>query len=78
MDEIDRKLLEIIQEDATLSIAQIAERVGLSPAPCWKRIQKLDAAGVIARRVARLDPERVGMGLSVFIAVEAGECEDVV
>src|SRR5882757_4178961 len=73
MDEIDRQLLEILQQDATLSIAQMAERVGLSPTPCWKRIQKLEATGVVTRRVALVDPDRVGMGLSVFIAVEAGE-----
>lgn len=73
MDEVDRKLLGILQDDATLSIAQMAERVGLSPTPCWKRIQKLDASGVIKRRVALVDPDRVGMGLSVFIAVEAGD-----
>jgi Lrp/AsnC family transcriptional regulator len=73
MDEIDRKLLGILQEDATLSIAQMAERVGLSPTPCWKRIQKLEAAGIIERRVVLVDPERIGMGLCVFIAVEAGE-----
>jgi len=73
MDEIDRKLLGILQEDATLSIAQMAERVGLSPTPCWKRIQKLEAAGVIERRVALVDPDLIGMGLCVFIAVEAGE-----
>jgi Lrp/AsnC family transcriptional regulator len=73
MDEIDRKLLGILQEDATLSIAQMAERVGLSPTPCWKRVQKLEAAGVITRRVALVDPELIGAGLCVFIAVEAGE-----
>ena len=73
MDEIDRKLLQILQEDATLSIAQMAERVGLSPTPCWKRIQKLEATGVITRRVALVDPDRVGVGLSVFVAVQAGE-----
>jgi Lrp/AsnC family transcriptional regulator len=73
VDEIDRNLLAILQGDATLSIAQMAERVGLSPTPCWKRIQKLETAGVISRRVAVLDPERVGMGLSVFVAVEAGD-----
>jgi Lrp/AsnC family transcriptional regulator len=73
MDEIDRKLLGILQEDATFSIAQMAERVGLSPTPCWKRIQKLEAAGVITRRVALVSPERVGMGLSVFVAIEAGD-----
>jgi Lrp/AsnC family transcriptional regulator len=73
MDDIDRRLLEILQQDATLSIAQMAERVGLSPTPCWKRIQKLEAAGVIVRRVALVDPERVGVGLSVLVSIEAGE-----
>ena len=73
MDEIDRLLLEIVQQDATLSLAQMAERVGLSPTPCWKRIQKLEANGVIMRRVAIVDPVRVGVGLSVLVSVEAGE-----
>ena len=73
MDDIDRKLLGILQEDATLSIAQMAERIGLSATPCWKRIQKLEAAGVITRRVALLDPVAVGMDLSVFVAIEAGD-----
>ena len=73
MDEIDRLLLEILQQDATLSLAQMAERVGLSPTPCWKRIQKLEARGVIMRRVAIVDPVRVGVGLSVLVYVEAGE-----
>ena len=73
MDDIDRALLDILQQDATLSIAQMAERVGLSPTPCWKRIQKLEAQGVITRRVAVVDPERVGVGLSVLVSVEAGE-----
>jgi Lrp/AsnC family transcriptional regulator len=73
MDEIDRALLEMLQQDATLSIAQMAERVGLSPTPCWKRIQKLENRGVITRRVAVLEPERIGVGLSVLVSIEAGE-----
>src|SRR6516162_6690673 len=73
MDEIDRRLLELLQDDATLSIAEMADRVGLSPTPCWKRIQKLEAKGVVRRRVAVLDPERVGVGLSVLVSIEAGE-----
>src|SRR5260370_39833421 len=73
MDDIDRQLLEILQQDATLSIAQMAERVGLSTTPCWKRIQKLEARGVITRRVAVVDPDHVGVGLSVLVSVEAGE-----
>ena len=73
MDDIDRKLLELLQNDATLSVAQLADRVGLSPTPVWKRIQKLEQAGTIVRRVALLDPEQVGVGLVVFIEVEAYE-----
>jgi Lrp/AsnC family transcriptional regulator len=73
MDEIDRKLLGLLQEDATAPMAQLADQVGLSPTPVWKRIQKLDQAGVITRRVAILDPQQVGIGLIVFVAVEAHE-----
>jgi Lrp/AsnC family transcriptional regulator len=73
MDEIDRLLIDMLQRDATLSIAQMAERVGLSATPCWKRIQKLEARGVVTRRVALVDPDSVGVGLSVLVSVEAGE-----
>lgn len=73
MDEIDRQLLDILQRDATLSIAQMAERVGLSATPCWKRIQKLEARGVITSRVALVDPDSVGAGISVLVSIEAGE-----
>ena len=71
MDGTDRKILDVLQKDTTLSIAEIGERVGLSPTPCWKRIQRLEADGVIQRRVALLDPEKVGLGLTVFVSVEA-------
>lgn len=73
MDEVDRRILALLQEDATLSVAQLADRVGLSATPCWKRVQKLEAQGVITRRVALLAPEAVGVGLSVFVAIEAGD-----
>jgi Lrp/AsnC family transcriptional regulator len=73
MDEIDRKLLALLQEDASLSLAQLAERVGLSSTPCWKRVQKLEASGVLTRRVALVAPEKVGIGLIVFVAIEAGD-----
>lgn len=72
MDEIDRKLLTLLQQDSTLSIAEMADRVGLSPTPCWKRIQKMEAASVILHRVVLVDQGRVGMGLTVFVAIEAG------
>jgi Lrp/AsnC family transcriptional regulator len=73
MDEIDRKLIGLLQQDCTLSIAQLADQVGLSPTPCWKRIQKMEASGVITRRVALIDPERIGLGLTVYVAIEAGD-----
>jgi Lrp/AsnC family transcriptional regulator len=73
MDAIDRKILQVLQEDATLSLADIGERVGLSQTPAWKRIQKLEAAGVIERRVALLNPEKVGLGLTVFVSIETSD-----
>lgn len=73
MDEVDRKLLAILQDDATVPMAQLAEQVGLSPTPVWKRVQKLEQAGVITRRVALVAPEQVGIGLIVFVAIEAPE-----
>lgn len=73
MDEVDRKLLALLQEDASAPIADLADKVGLSPTPVWKRVQKLEQAGVILRRVALLSPERVGVGLIVFVAIEAHE-----
>ncbi|WP_342452892.1 Lrp/AsnC family transcriptional regulator [Pararoseomonas indoligenes] len=73
MDEIDRKIVGLLQTDATLSVAQLADRVGLSPTPCWKRVQKLEASGVITRRVALVDPEKIGVGLIVYVAIEAGD-----
>ena len=73
MDAIDRKILAILQEDASLSVQEIGNRVGLSSTPCWKRIQKLEAAGVIARRVALVDPDKVGLGVTVFVSVETAD-----
>ncbi len=73
MDRIDRKLLALLQTDCTLSIASMAEQVGLSQTPCWKRIQRMEAEGVIERRVALLSPEKLGLGLTVFVSIEAGD-----
>ncbi len=69
MDRIDRKILARVQEDATISIADLAAAVGLSTTPCWRRLRKLETAGVIQRRVALIDPEKVGLGLSVFVSI---------
>ena len=73
MDAIDRKILGVLQQDASLSVAEIGNRVGLSSTPCWKRIQKLEAEGVIQKRVAVVDPEKIGLGVSVFVAIETGD-----
>jgi Lrp/AsnC family transcriptional regulator len=76
LDAIDRKILMVLQEDASLSVAEIGDRVGLSSTPCWKRIQRLEADGVILRRVALVDQNKVGLGLSVFVSVESGDHSD--
>ncbi|EEY32723.1 Lrp/AsnC family transcriptional regulator, partial [Brucella suis] len=69
MDRLDRKILRLLQEDATLAVADVAKKVGLSTTPCWRRIQKLEEDGVIKRRVAILDPVRVNARVTVFVAV---------
>ncbi len=73
LDAIDRKILTVLQQDASLSVAEIGSRVGLSSTPCWKRIQKLEGEGVIQRRVAVVDPDKIGLGVSVFVAIETGD-----
>jgi Lrp/AsnC family transcriptional regulator len=70
MDAIDRKILAVLQEDASLSVAEIGSRVGLSSTPCWKRIQRLEADGVIQKRVAVIDQDKLGLGVTVFVSVE--------
>ena len=73
MDNTDRKILAILQEDASLPVAEVAARVSLSQTPCWRRIQKLEEAGVIQGRVAILDPNSIGLGLTVFVEIETGD-----
>lgn len=73
LDHLDIKILRLLQENATHSVADIASKVGLSSTPCWKRIQRLQMDGVITGRVALVDQEKIGLGLSVFVFIEAGE-----
>lgn len=73
MDKFDRKILACLQADASLSISEIAQRVGLSATPCWRRIQKLEEAGVVTRRVALLDPDKLNVGVTVFVSVRTSE-----
>lgn len=73
LDRIDRKILHELMHDATQPIAQLAERVGLSQTPCWKRVQKLEQQGFITARVALVDPAKLGLGLIVFVEIEAAD-----
>ena len=73
LDKLDRRLLDLLQRDATLSLADLAEAVGLSRSACWRRLQKLDAAGVIRGRVTLLEPAAVGLPLTVFIAIRTNQ-----
>jgi Lrp/AsnC family transcriptional regulator len=73
LDAIDRKILTVLQEDASLSVAEIGDRVGLSSTPCWKRIQRLQSDGIITGRVVLVDQKKIGLGISVFVSVESGD-----
>ena len=71
LDLIDRKIIAELMREATMPIAQIADKAGLSQTPAWKRIQKLEAAGILTGRVALADPAKLGFGLTVFVGIEA-------
>lgn len=71
VDKLDRKILDILQRDASVTAADIAERVGLSKAPCWRRIQKLQESGVVRRTVALLDARALNVGTTVFVTIKA-------
>ncbi len=73
MDSIDRKILYWLQRDATLSIAELADKVGLSSTPCWRRVQVLERDGVIARRVALADPGKLNLGVTVFVRIKTSQ-----
>ncbi len=73
LDEMDRKILAILQRDCTLPVAEVGRAVGLSTTPCWRRIQKLEESGVIARRVALLDPKKVNAGVTVFVTISTSQ-----
>jgi Lrp/AsnC family transcriptional regulator len=76
LDAIDRRLLDLLQEDASISIADLAATVGLSTTPCWKRIKRLERVGLIRSRVALLDRGRLGLDVTVFVAVRTTQHSD--
>ena len=72
-DEIDRKILALLQEDATIQLAEIANEVGLSTTPCWRRVQKLEQNGIIRKRVALLDDTALNVGTAVFVSIKTND-----
>ena len=76
LDKIDRKILALLQKDATTPVAEIGRKVGLSTTPCWRRIQKMEEDGVIKGRVAVLDPAKINAGVTVFVSVKTNEHND--
>lgn len=70
MDKTDRKILDLLQSDCTLSVSEIAEQVNLSTTPCWKRIKRLEDEGIIKARVALLDGTKIQLGISVFVHIK--------
>lgn len=76
LDRLDRKILGILQEDATRSVAEIGEAVDLSTTPCWKRIKKLEKDGVIQKRVAIIDRDKLGLGVTVIVAIRTAKHSD--
>lgn len=73
LDEIDRKLLAVLQEDASLSVDALADRVHLSRNACWRRIKRLETDGVVKKRVAIIEPSAVGLGLQVFVLIRTND-----
>jgi Lrp/AsnC family transcriptional regulator len=69
MDQIDRKILACLQENATISLGDLARAAGLSASPCWRRVRKLEASGVIGRRVTILNSKALGVGVTVFVSI---------
>ncbi len=77
MDKLDAKILDLLQKNADLTAAEIADKIGLSKAPCWRRIQKLQEEGVIRGRVALLEPRALNVGTTVFVTLKTGNHSEV-
>lgn len=73
LDETDRRILRVLQEDGSLSASAVAERVGLSQSPCWRRVASMEKAGIILGRTVVLDRKRLGFGTVVFVRVRLNE-----
>lgn len=69
LDKFDREILRVLQTDATISMADLSQKVGLSHTPCWRRVKKMEAEGLIMKKVTILDNKKLNLGVSVFIYV---------
>ncbi len=76
LDDIDRRILRLLRENAHLTTQDIADKVGLSQTPCWSRIKRMEESGVIAGYVALLNPEKIGRPLSVIVEVNLDQHDD--
>ena len=76
MDSIDRKILRELQRDCSGSIAEIADRAGVSQTPCWRRIKKLEEAGYIKQRVAVLDQDLLNLGMTAYVMIKTSHHDD--
>lgn len=72
MDKLDTKILELLQKDGGLTAAELADRIGLSKAPCWRRIKRLEEEGIIKQTVALLDARSLNLGTTVFVTLKTG------
>ena len=75
LDKKDRQILSLLQEDATLSLAELAEKLNISTTPCWKRVKRLEDEGVISKRVALLNPLMVDLPTSIFMTLSVSRHE---
>ncbi len=73
MDKFDKKILQILQQDCTAPVSEVASQVGLSTTPCWRRIQAMEKSGIIKGRVAIADPEKLNVGLTIFVMIKTNQ-----
>ncbi len=72
-DVFDKSILKLLQEDASISLSDLASAIKLSPTPTWRRVQRLEAAGVVRKRVALLDPGKINLGVTVFVGIKTNQ-----
>jgi Lrp/AsnC family transcriptional regulator len=73
VDLVDREIVQLLQEDASLTARELAEHVGLTPTPCWRRVQNLEASGVITKRVALVDPASVNLNVTALVQIRTND-----